>query len=384
VADGRPERRRVDRAGPEHGGAAVEQTRPDPARTAVRIISKAALEKYGSGIGRNLIGTGPFRFTSATAGQNITLEPFDGYRLGRPAVDRLVLQQVTDPSAIVNALLSGDVSATQFTPYPALDRLRNEKSVVVHDTATSFAAFMMMDVRRIPELAVRKAINLAVDRQAVIGQAFAGAAVPPDGYAIAPHQDVYDPGLADLSRTDIAEARRLVRAAGATGRTVRLMAATDSWHPKAAQIIAQNLTDIGLEVEADAVDPAAYFTRLLAPDDRYHDLMIWERNGYLPDADDMIGVLARPFGVYGDLISGFATLPGSAGFAEALFEAKNIADVTDRRARYSEIQRRWAEGFMTLTMLAFAANPVVSGASVVGLNWKALSSHRCYVEGARV
>jgi peptide/nickel transport system substrate-binding protein len=349
-----------------------------------RIISKAALDRYGSGIGKNLVGTGPFRFVSATAGQNITLEPFDDFRLGRPPVDRLVLQQVTEPSAIVGALLSGDISATQFTPYSALDRLRDDDEVTVHDTPKSFAAFLMIDVRRIPELAVRRAINLAVDRPAVIRQAFFGAAALPDGYTIAPDQDAYDPGLADLSRTDAAEAGRLVREAGATGRTVRLMAATDSWHPKAAQIIAQNLTDIGLQVETDAVDPAAYFARLLAPDDPFHDLMIWERNSYFPDADDMTGVLARPSGVYGDLISGFATLPGSAGFADMLFEAKNITDPPVRRERYTEIQRAWAGTYMTLVMLAFASNPVASRRTVRNLNWKALGNHRCYLDDASV
>lgn len=375
---------------PDDGTVVLRLKEPDRtllgrlADIGARIISKTALDRYGSAIGRNLVGTGPFRFVSATAGQSIVLEPFDAFRLGRPPVDRLVLQQVTDPSAIVSSLLSGDVSATQFTPYSALSRLRADDEVTVYDTPTSFAAFMMIDVRRIPEPAVRRAINLAVDRQSVIRQAFFGAAVPPDGYTIAPDQDAYDRGLADLSRTDAAEAGRLIREAGATGRTVRLMAATDSWHPKAAQIVAQNLADIGLRVETEAVDPAAYFTRLLTPEDPFHELMIWERNSYYPDADDMTGVLARPSGVYGELISGFATLPGSAGFADMLFEAKNITDPAVRRKRYTEIQRAWAGTYMTLVMLAFASNPVVSRKSVRNLNWKALASHRCYPDTASV
>ncbi|GAA1607699.1 ABC transporter substrate-binding protein [Actinoplanes couchii] len=349
-----------------------------------RVISKAALEKAGKDIGKNLVGTGPFKFASATSGQSVTLTAFDGFRLGKPPIDRLVLQQVTDPSTIVSSLLSGDVSATQFTPYSALTQLKGDKSVTVYDTPKSFDAFMMMDVRRIPELEVRKAINLAIDRQALIAQAFFGAAVLPDGYTIPPSQDAYDAGLADLSKTDVAEAKRLIEAAGATGRTVRLMAASDSWHPKAAQIIAQNLTDIGLKVETDSVDPAAYFNRLLAPDDKFHDLMIWERNGYYPDADDMIGALARPSGVYGDFISGFNTLDGSAAYADRLFDAKNIADATARKTAYSEIQREWADKYMTLSMLASASNPVVSGANVKNMNWKALGSHRCYMENASV
>ncbi|GAA2703380.1 ABC transporter substrate-binding protein [Actinoplanes palleronii] len=349
-----------------------------------RIISKAALEKYGAGIGKNLVGTGPFKFASATAGQNVTLEAFDAFRLGKPPIDRLVLQQVTDPSTIVSSLLSGDISATQFTPYSALEQLKGDTSVTVYDTPKSFDAFIMMDVRRIPELAVRKAINLAIDRQALITQAFFGAAVLPDGYTIPPNQDAYDASLADLSKTDVAEAKRLIQEAGATGRTVRLMAASDSWHPKAAQLITQNLTDIGLKVETDSVDPAAYFNRLFDAGDKFHDLMIWERNGYYPDADDMIGSLAKPSGVYGEFMSGFNTLDGSAAYADMLFEAKNIADATARKARYSEIQRAWADKYMTLSMLVCASNPVVSGTDVKDMNWKALGNHRCYVENASV
>lgn len=91
-----------------------------------RVISKAALDKYGSGIGKHLVGTGPFKFASATSGQSITLEAFDDFRLGRPPIDRLVLRQVQDPSAIVSSLLSGDVSATQFTPYSAVEQLKSD------------------------------------------------------------------------------------------------------------------------------------------------------------------------------------------------------------------------------------------------------------------
>ncbi|MEV6344190.1 ABC transporter substrate-binding protein [Actinoplanes sp. NPDC051851] len=349
-----------------------------------RIISKAALEKYGSDIGKNLVGTGPFTFSAATSGQSVTLEAFDKFRLGKPPIDRLVLQQVTDPSTIVSSLLSGDIGATQFTPYSALEQLKSDKSVTVYDTPKSFDAFMMMDVRRIPELDVRKAINLAIDRDSLISQAFFGAAVKPDGYTIPPNQDAYDATLADISTTNVEQAKALIKSAGATGRTVHLMAASDSWHPKAAQIIAQNLTDIGLKVETDSVDPATYFNRLLNPDDEYHDLMIWERNGYYPDADDMIGSLAKPSGVYGDYISGFTTLDGSADYADMLFEAKNITDATARKTRYSEIQRAWAEKYMTLSMLVCAANPVVSGADVENMNWRALGNHRCYMENASV
>ncbi|GLY31649.1 ABC transporter substrate-binding protein [Kineosporia sp. NBRC 101731] len=349
-----------------------------------RIISSAALKEKGADIGKGLVGTGPFKFVSSTSGQSVVLEAFDDFRLGRPPIDRLVLQQVTDPSTIVSSLISGDISATQFTPYSSLASLAKNDAVTVYDTSLGFDAIMMVDARRIPELEVRQAINLAIDRNAIVSQAFFGKGQTPDGYTIPPSQNGYDASLKDLSTQDMAKAKELLKGAGAEGRTVKLMAASDSWHPKAAQIVEQNLTDLGLKVEVDSVDPATYFGRVIDPEDDYHDLMIWERNSYVPDPDNMIGAMAKPSGVYGDFATGFASLDGADAFEDDLYEAKNLPDGAERTAKYTDIQRRWAEKYMVLVMLGYSTNPVVSGAGVKGFNSNALGNHRCFMEKASV
>jgi len=349
-----------------------------------RIISKAALKKYGAEIGKHLVGTGPFAFSSATSGQSITLTAFDDFRLGRPPIDRLVLRQVQDPSTIVSSLLSGDISATQFTPYSAAAQLRKDDSVTVYDTPYNADAIMMIDARRIPELKVRKAINLAIDRKAILSQAFYGIGTEPKGYAIPPAQSGYSTSLADLSTQDTAQAKKLIAEAKAGGRHIRIMAASDSWHPKAAQIIAQNLTDVGFKVSTTSVDPATYFGRLLNKDDDYHDLMIWERNTYIPDPDDMVGAMASPTSLYGATLTGLDTLDGATTLADDLYAAKNLPDGKQRTAAYTRIQRQWAEDYMVLSMLACFTNLVVSGADVKHMNTSALANHRCYMEKASV
>ncbi|MCZ9338938.1 ABC transporter substrate-binding protein, partial [Streptomyces sp. TRM76130] len=214
-------------------------------------------------------------------------------------------------SAIVSSLLSGDVSATQFTPYSAVEQLKADSAVTVYDTEEGFDAILMIDARRVPELKVRKAINLAVDRRAIVQQAFYGVGSEPKGYTVPPAQDGYDTALADLSTRDLAQAKRLLKEAGAVGRELGLMAASDSWHPKAAQIVKQNLEDAGFKVRTASVDPASYFSRLSDGDDEYHDLMIWERNSYVPDPSNMVGSMANPTGLYGSTITGLDTLDGA-------------------------------------------------------------------------
>ncbi|OLM30077.1 Dipeptide-binding ABC transporter, periplasmic substrate-binding component [Pseudonocardia sp. Ae717_Ps2] len=351
-----------------------------------RVISKAALDRHGADIGKNLVGTGPFRLTAATAGQSVTLEAFDGFTGGRPPVDRVVMQQVQDSSTMIGSLISGAVSVTQFTPYSAVGQLRANDAVTVHDTPYCYDAMLLMDVRRpaLAELGVRRAINLAIDRQAILDQAFFGVGTLPAGYAVPPSMPGHDPSLADLSRTDVAEARRLIEAAGAVGREVRLMAASDTWHPRAAQVIAQNLTDIGLRVVSDSVDPAAFFSRVMDTDDPYHEIIVWERNSYVPDPDNTVGNMAVPRGVYGSSATGFDTLPGTARFTEDTVAARNMPIGPERTAAYSAIQRRWAEDFMVLSMLVHSTNLVVTGASVSGVNVNALSTHRCFLDDASV
>jgi peptide/nickel transport system substrate-binding protein len=351
-----------------------------------RIISKAALDRHGADIGKNLVGTGPFRLVSATAGQSVTLEAFGGFRLGRPHVDRLVMQQVQDSSTIISSLLSGDLSATQFTPYSAVEQLRASDAVTVYDTPNGFDAILMMDARRpaLAELEVRQAINLAIDRQTLLAQAFFGVGALPDGYAIPPSQPGHDPGLADLSRFDPAEARRLLASVGAVGREVRLMAPSDSWHPRAAQLVAQNLTDIGLRVVSESVDPATFFSRIRDTAYPSHELMIWERNSYVPDPDNMVGAMAVPTGVYGSFATGFDTLPGSDRFTADTVAARNLPVGEERTAAYSALQRRWAQEYMVVSVLCCSTNLVVSGANVTGMNVSALGNHRCFLENTTV
>jgi peptide/nickel transport system substrate-binding protein len=351
-----------------------------------RVISSTALEKYKKDIGTHLTGTGPFKLVDARQGEAMTMEAFEDYKDGRPPIDRLVLQQAQDPSAIVGSLIGGQVSGTQFTPYSALPELEQNDNVKVYETKRGFDAFVMMDVRRpvLKDIRVRKAVNLAIDRNAIIDQAFFGVADEAKGYAIPTTQPAHDPGLADLSVQDMAQAKQLVEEAGAKGKRVWVLAASDSWHPRAAQIIVENLKEAGLDARSELVDPGTYAGRVFNPEDPKHDMMVWERNSFVPDPDNMVGAMANPNQVYGAVVSGQITLPDQEHYVDDLIEARNLPNGDERTKAYSDIQRQWADEVMVLAMLAYSANPVVSGANVEGMNTEALSNHRCFMEGASV
>jgi ABC-type transport system substrate-binding protein len=91
-----------------------------------------------------------------------------------------------------------------------------------------------------------------------------------------------------------------------------------------------------------------------------------------------------PDSLYGDTLSGFNKLSGAAAFTDDLTKAKNLPNGAARTAAYTDIQRRFAEQYMVLSMLAYSTNPVVSGAKVKGMNVDALANHRCFMEKASV
>jgi peptide/nickel transport system substrate-binding protein len=78
------------------------------------------------------------------------------------------------------------------------------------------------------------------------------------------------------------------------------------------------------------------------------------------------------------------TLKDVASLQAELDTAKNLPLGAQRTAAYTKIQRRWAEDYMVLSMLACFANLVVSGSKVKHMNTAALANHRCYMEKASV
>lgn len=355
-----------------------------------RILSAAAIEELGADIGKAPVGSGPFKFSSATAGQQVVLEAFEDFIDGKPFVDRLVFQQVQDQATIVSSLNSGELSATQFTPFSSLDQIRSSSTITLQESTFGADAIMMMDVRRpaLAELEVRQAINLAIDRDALIARAFYGAAVQPEGYLIPPPQPSFDASLADLTKRDVERAKSLIEEAGAAGRTVRILAASDSWHPTAMQIIEQNLIEIGLKVETQTVEPSAYFSRLMDAEDPYHDLMIWERNSYVPDPDNMVGAVAGPDSIYGTAVAGWGTLDEYQEMAEFMREQTSLARQTpngpERTELYTAMQRRFADEVAAVAPLVAFTNPVASQNNVKGMNVNALAAHRCYMDKASI
>lgn len=204
------------------------------------ILNKTAIEKMGEAAhGLAPVGTGPFRIAEHTLGQSVVLEKFDRYYdPERPKLDRVTIQPILDAEPLAAAIEAGDIQLIgggAIAP-ELIDRLVANKDLTVNIQASPGFESIWMNPHRDPfkvpsfdkpieELIkekgfmVRLAIAKALDRELFIKQAQFGRGSPAHGSVNPAMAYYFDKDLAktSLQRFDLAEAKRLLAAAGYPG-----------------------------------------------------------------------------------------------------------------------------------------------------------------------
>lgn len=120
-------------------------------------------------------GTGPFRFVAYTPGEQLRVAAFEGYRGGRPQLDELTFlfgpeDDASRRLATREALVVGHVDTELLARVGRVDRYAESDPVVT--------AFLLLNVTgsgpwaTLREEAVRRAVALAIDRDALVTEAW--------------------------------------------------------------------------------------------------------------------------------------------------------------------------------------------------------------------
>jgi peptide/nickel transport system substrate-binding protein len=262
----------------------VESVEADGAQTVVIRLTQPTpnlLERIGSFKGMAILpenaaedldltteanGTGPFQLESSDASSTV-LTAYEDYWDGAPSVDGVEFRYITEPAAALTALQNGEVQWTDNVPPQQIESLADDDSVELETTAGVDYWYMSMNYARPPfdNRDVRRAIALAVDREAVAEAAWFGAAqanqtaIPEDSYFY------YD--YAPFER-DPEQARQLLQQAGVTTPLTMGLMVTDEYPETvtAAQVIASQLEEIGITVEIETLDFATWLDRQGAGD----------------------------------------------------------------------------------------------------------------------
>nr|SBO95187.1 Dipeptide-binding ABC transporter, periplasmic substrate-binding component (TC 3.A.1.5.2) [Nonomuraea gerenzanensis] len=257
--------------------AAIEKVEsPDP-RTVVfhlrhpyaPILQRATLGIVPdkSDLSADPIGTGPYAFVSWTKGDKLTLRANDRYWGGRPAIESLVLAYTTDDNARATRMAAGEFTATELPP-KAVARFRDQPGLTVHEVPSADYRGVMFPLEQpvTGDLAVRKALGLAVDRGAMVAAILAGAGEPAYG-PIAPGTDWHNPAVTGSAAPDRAKAIATLEAAGwkagqdgirvkdgTAARFTLMYPAGDSLRKELALAVASDAKRIGIDVRPAGLD----------------------------------------------------------------------------------------------------------------------------------
>ena len=209
----------------------------------------------------NALGSGPFTLKSWTAGQQMEFVRNDKYQGDGPYVDSLTVIEYPEPTARLNALLSGEIDWAGYMDGAQLKTIQSTPGYAAWQTKNGgwFPFTMRVDVAPFSDPKVRQAFRLMVDRDQMITQAYDGL-----GWAGNDMYAVYDPGYPSSlpQRTqDLEQAKSLLKSAGQEGLTVELVCSdgVGAGTVNAAQVLSQQAKGAGANVKVRKVDSSIMY-----------------------------------------------------------------------------------------------------------------------------
>lgn len=250
---------------------------------AVRIVSKAVTQRATTedfNSGKGLVGTGPFKFAAVRRNERIDLVRNDAYWGRKAAWDTATILFLQNEAARSAALLAGKVDLIESVPAHDLKRIAGNPALVVSKGPSFRLMYLHLDGARaqtpfalghdgkalaanpLADLRVRRAISLAIDRQAIVAKLLDGMGEP-SGQLVAQAAFGHVPDLAP-PRQDIAEARRLLAQAGyPDGFRLTIHSTADHYanDRQVAQAIAAMLGKIGIPTQVHSMPSLVFFAR---------------------------------------------------------------------------------------------------------------------------
>jgi len=145
------------------------------------VTSKEAIEKYGIGLGEHPIGAGPFKLEKWEKGSRIVLAKFDDYwEEGKPYLDKYVIKILPEEFTRLTALTSRRIHMAYRMSYKDIESLEEMEGFNANVYPTYCIYYLALKNNRAPfnDMRVRKALNYAIDKEALTKAVLLGYAIP--------------------------------------------------------------------------------------------------------------------------------------------------------------------------------------------------------------
>ncbi len=229
------------------------------ARQGGYMASKEAYEKDPEGFGEHPVGTGPFMFDEWEHGVSISFVKFADYWQGEPYLDGVRFDVYANDLVAQAAVQAGDVHIMSPSDVTIIDDMRSKGYTVYNMNVPQSCytlCFNCVSDDPLSDVLVRQAIAYAIDADAITAALFGDYGAATNQYALVGstyYNDEVNIGF------DLEKAKELLAQAGyADGFSTKLTVVNSTRIVEVCQVIADMLSEIGIEVELNLVDAGAY------------------------------------------------------------------------------------------------------------------------------
>jgi dipeptide transport system substrate-binding protein len=283
------------------------------------------------------VGTGPFQWVGYQKDAVIRYQAHDDYFRGKAPIDNLVFAITPDASVRYQKVKAGECHVMPY-PNPAdLEAMKSDDTIELLSKEGLNVGYLAYNTQMAPfdNPKVRKALNMAINKDAIIDVVFQGAGkaaknpIPPTmwSYNDAVEDDAYDPEAA----------RKMLEEEGVTDLSMNIwaMPVQRPYNPNArrmAELIQEDFSKVGVNAEITSYEWGEYLSRSKEQDRDGAVLLGW--TGDNGDPDNFLAVLLGCDAVGGSNRAQWCHEP----FDKLIQEAKTTTDQEERTKLYEEAQ----------------------------------------------
>ena len=287
------------------------------------------------------VGTGPFQLVAYQKDAVIRYKSHPGYWAGKAPIDNLVFAITPDANVRYQKLRAGECHVMPY-PNPAdLEAMRSDDEINLLQQEGLNVGYLGFNVEKKPydDKKVRQALNMAINKQAIIDVVFQGAGkaaknpIPPTiwSYNDAVEDYPYDPE----------KAKKLLAEAGVKDLKTNIwaMPVQRPYNPNArrmAELIQADWEKVGVTAEIVSFEWGEYLKRSKEGE---HDTVLLGWTGDNGDPDNFLAVLLGCDGVGGSNRARWCHKP----FEDLIQKAKTVSEQEDRVELYKQAQTVFKE-----------------------------------------
>ncbi len=288
----------------------------------------------------NPVGTGPFVVSDWDPAGDLTFVKNEHYwQEGKPLLDSLVYTFVADDNQLLQRLSAGQIDAIETVPAANASEVdgNDATTLISGDSWAIEQVFFNTQKPEFSDVHVRRAIARALDLEGItqattFGTARAATSLIPPSIAYSAADAGFELGYdVDAAKQELAESGY------PDGFTATLLIASgNASRAQIAQIVQESLAQIGITIEIESIDLAAFRERFRAFD---YDFMLNSGQSDSPDPNGLVTFQADPEGFSNSYWTHYTNDEVTA----LMHEGRTTPDGPEREQIYLDIQRILAE-----------------------------------------